>query len=228
MPPSPDSDRSGDSAIGGRLLATLALLSALGPLAIDAYLPGFTAMAADLDTPASTVQLTLTAFLFGLALGQLVIGTLSDRFGRRRPLLIALSVCTVASIGSALAPAIGVLIGLRFGQGFTGAAGVVIARAIVRDLSDDRATVRAFSLLGAIGSFAPVVAPLLGGALMPLVDWRGILGAVAIITGVMVLTAFLVVRESLPVERRTGGGIGATFAGAGGLFTNRLFVGYLR
>ena len=225
--PSPDSPSTSSSAITGRLLATLALLSALGPLAIDAYLPGFTAMAEDLDTSASTVQLTLTAFLFGLALGQLVIGTLSDRFGRRRPLLIALSISMLAGIACALAPAVELLIPLRFVQGFTGAAGVVISRAIVRDLSEGRATVRAFSLLGAIGSFAPVVAPLLGGTLMPVVDWRGVLGTVALITGGMVVTAWLAVPESLPAERRAGGGIGSTFAIAGGLFRNRLFVGYL-
>ncbi len=123
-------------------MATLALLSALGPLAIDAYLPGFTAMAEDLDTTASAVQLTLTAFLFGLALGQLVIGTLSDRFGRRQPLLIAMSVCTLAGIGCTFAPAIELLIPFRFIQGFTGAAGVVIARSIVRDLTEGRAAVR--------------------------------------------------------------------------------------
>lgn len=95
MPPSPDPTHSGDSVIGGRLLATLALLSVLGPLAINAYLPGFTAMAMDFNTSASTIQLTLTALLFGLALAQLVTDTLSDRFGRRRSLLIAMSVCFV-------------------------------------------------------------------------------------------------------------------------------------
>lgn len=227
VPLSPASHHASDSAIGRRLLFTLALLSALGPLAIDAYLPGFTAMAEDLDTPASTIQLTLTAFLFGLALGQLVIGTLSDRYGRRRPLLIAMSICTLAGIGCALAPAIELLVPFRFVQGFTGAAGVVIARSIVRDLTDGRAAVRAFSLLTAIGSFAPVVAPLLGGALMPLVDWRGVLGAVALITGLMVVTGCLFVRESLPVERRTDGGIGTTIRIAAGLFANRQYVGYL-
>lgn len=106
VPSCPEPSHADTSAIGRRQLAALGLLSALGPLAIDAYLPGFTAMAEDLDTDASTVQLTLTAFLFGLALGQLVIGTLSDWYGRRRPLLIP----------------------LRFVQGFTGAAGVVIAQ----------------------------------------------------------------------------------------------------
>lgn len=227
MPPSPEPSHAGTSEVGPRLLVTLALLSALGPLAIDAYLPGFTAMAEDLDTDASTVQLTLTAFLFGLALGQLVIGTLSDRYGRRRPLLIALSICTIAGIGCAATPAVGLLIPLRFVQGFTGAAGVVIARAIVRDLSEGRAAVRAFSLLTAIGSFAPVVAPLIGGALMPLVDWRGVLGAVAAITALMLLTAFLSAPESLPAERRTGGGAGATFRLAGGLLANRHYLGYL-
>ena len=227
MSPSPEPDHSPQSAIGGRLLLTLALLSALGPLAIDAYLPGFTAMAEDLHTPASSIQLTLTTFLFGLALGQLVIGTLSDRFGRRRPLLIAMSMCTLAGIGCTLAPSIELLIPLRFVQGFTGAAGVVIARSIVRDLTDGRAAVRTFSLLTAIGSFAPVVAPLLGGALMPLVDWRGVLGTVALLTALMLLAAFLAAPESLPVERRTGGGIGATFRLAADLFANRQYAGYL-
>lgn len=224
---SPEPDHARQHPIGGRLLLTLALLSALGPLAIDAYLPGFTAMAEDLDTPASTIQLTLTTFLFGLALGQLVIGTLSDRFGRRRPLLIAMSICTLAGIGCTVAPAIELLIPLRFVQGFTGAAGVVIARSIVRDLTDGRAAVRTFSLLTAIGSFAPVVAPLLGGALMPLADWRGVLGAVALITALMLVAAFFVAPESLPIERRTDGGIGATFRIASGLFANRQYVGYL-
>lgn len=233
MPPSPvpDPAHAGDpasaTAIGRRLLFALGLLSALGPLAIDAYLPGFNAMAEDLATDASSVQLTLTTFLFGLALGQLVIGTLSDRFGRRRPLLIALSICTMAGIGCAVAPTIEVLIPLRFVQGFTGAAGVVIARSVVRDLSEGRAAIRTFSMLAAITSFAPVVAPLLGGALMPLVGWRGVLGAVALVTSGMVLTALLVVRESLPVERRSEGGLGATLKIAGGLFGNRRYVGYL-
>lgn len=203
------------------------MLSAVGPLAIDMYLPGFTDMARDLDTPATSIQLTLTAFLIGLALGQLVIGTLSDRYGRRRPLLISLSICTVASIGCAIAPSITVLIALRFVQGFTAAAGVVIGRSIIRDLSDGRAAVKAFTALAAIVSFAPVIAPLLGGLLLPVVSWRGVLGAIAVATLAMVVVVFLFVPESLAPEQRSDGGIGDTFRTAGALFQNRAYVGYL-
>ncbi|HYH11793.1 MAG TPA: multidrug effflux MFS transporter, partial [Thermomicrobiales bacterium] len=167
------------------------------------------------------------AFLFGFASGQLVIGTLSDRFGRRQPLLISLAVCTVASIGCALAPGITLLIVLRFVQGFTGAAGVVIGRSIIRDLSEGRAAVKAFSVLAAIVSFAPVVAPLLGGTLLPLVSWRGVLGVIAASTLLMVVVIYLFMPESLAEEHRTDGGIGATFRIAGSLFSNRIYVGYL-
>lgn len=215
------------SRLTPRLLFILAFISAVPPLSIDMYLPGFTEMSRDLGTPASTVQLTLTAFLFGFASGQLVIGTLSDRFGRRRPLLISLAVCTVASIGCAIAPGIALLIALRFVQGFTGAAGVVIGRSIIRDLTEGRAAVKAFSILAAIVSFAPVVAPLLGGTLLPLVSWRGVLGVIAAATLLMTVVIFLFVPESLAVEHRNDGGIGATLRTARALFANRIYVGYL-
>lgn len=184
-------------------------------------------MARDLDTSAATIQLTLTAFLFGLAAGQLVIGTLSDRYGRRRPLLISLSICTVASIGCVMAPNIALLIALRFFQGFTGAAGVVIGRSVIRDLSEGRATVKAFSVLAAIVSFTPVVAPLLGGTLLPLVGWRGILGVIAVATMLMIVQIYLFVPESLAAEDRSDGGVAATLRTTGALFTNRVYVGYL-
>ncbi len=191
------------------------------------YLPGFTDMARDLGTSAATVQLTLTAFLFGLASGQLVIGTLSDRYGRRRPLLISLSICTVASVGCAIAPDITLLIALRFFQGFTGAAGVVIGRSIIRDLSEGRATIKAFSVLAAVVSFTPVVAPLLGGALLPLTGWRGILGVIAVATTLMIVLVYLFVPESLAAGDRSEGGLIATLRTTGALFSNRVYVGYL-
>ena len=215
------------SRLTTRLLFILALISAVPPLSIDMYLPGFTAMSRDLGTSASTVQLTLTAFLFGFASGQLVIGTLSDRHGRRRPLMISLTICTVASVGCAVAPSIGVLIALRFVQGFTGAAGVVIGRSIIRDITEGRAAVKAFSTLAAIVSFAPVIAPLLGGALLPVVSWRGVLGVIAAATVVMVVAVYLFMPETLARERRSEGGIGATMRSAGSLFSNRIYVGYL-
>ena len=115
------------------VMTMLALLSALGPFAIDMYLPAFPQMMQDLDTSAATIQLTLTTFMLGMAIGQLVIGPLSDQFGRRKPLLIGTVACLAASALCAVAPNIEFLIGMRFVQGFAGAAGVVLARAIVSD-----------------------------------------------------------------------------------------------
>lgn len=209
------------------LLISLALLAALGPLSIDMYLPGFTAMAEDLNTSASTIQLTLTSFLFGLALGQLVIGSLSDRFGRRTPLLVSMIVCLIASAACVLAPSIAILIPLRFIQGFSGAAGVVIGRSIIRDRSHGTSAVRAFSLLAAISSVAPVIAPLLGGILLPFVGWRGVLAVIAIATLVMLMNIVLFVPESLPPESRSTGGVAGVFRAAKALFANRIYLGFL-
>lgn len=209
------------------LLFALALISAVPPLSIDMYLPGFTRMSEDLATSASTVQLTLTSFLIGFASGQLVIGAVSDRHGRRLPLMLALVICTVASIGCATAPSIELLIAFRFVQGFTGAAGVVIGRSIIRDLTEGREAVRAFSVLAAIVSFAPVVAPLLGGMLLPIVGWRGVLAVIAIATVAMVAVSFLVIPESLTAEHRSEGGVRGTLGTIRGLVTNRVYAGYL-
>ncbi len=184
-------------------------------------------MATDLATPASVVQLTLTAFLFGLAAGQLVIGPLSDRFGRRMPLLVSMVVCALASVGAAASPNVELLIAFRFVQGFTGSAGIVIGRIAVTDIGSGRAAVRAFSQLAAIGSFAPVVAPLLGGLLMPAIGWRGVLWVIAAAAAVMTIGVALFIRESLPEERRRAGGIGETFWTTGWLFGNRSYVSYL-
>lgn len=222
--PTPAAARHG---VPAQLLLALALLSALGPLSVDMYLPGFTRMATDLATSASAVQLTLTAFLFGLAAGQLVIGPLSDRFGRRMPLLISMVVCTLASIGAAASPDVDLLIAFRFVQGFTGSAGIVIGRSAVTDVSSGRAAVRAFSLLAAIGSFAPVVAPLLGGLLMPGIGWRGVLWVIAGAATVMTVGVAVFIRESLPEGRRSSGGIGETFRTVRELSGNRGYVSYL-
>src|SRR3954453_22541364 len=117
-----------------RLIVLLGSIVAIGPLSIDTYLPAFPSMSRSLDASASAVQLTLTACLAGLALGQLVAGPLSDRLGRRRPVLVGVALYTVASLLCALAPSIAVLVVLRFVQGAAGAAGIVIGRAVVRDL----------------------------------------------------------------------------------------------
>ena len=170
-----------DRQVSGRLLLVLALLACLAPFATDLYLPAFPTMTEELGTDATRVQLTLTAFLLGTGAGQLIFGPLSDRMGRLRPLLIGTSICVVASVAAALAPTISVLIVARLVQGLSGAAGMVIGRAIISDLATGPTATRALSLMMTVTGVAPAVAPLIGGILTPIIGWRGILWVVAAI-----------------------------------------------
>ncbi|MEU5868432.1 multidrug effflux MFS transporter [Nonomuraea sp. NPDC047529] len=214
------------TGVSGPLLVVLGLLSAVAPLATDMYLPVFTGLAADLGTGAAGVQLTLTAFLTGLALGQLVIGPLSDRFGRRGPILLATAAALVACVLCALAPDIRTLVALRFVHGFAGSAGIVIGRAVAADLTTGRAAARIFSLLASVVGVAPVVAPLIGGALSP-AGWRVEFWVMAGISAVMLLGSALVVPETLPPGRRHAGGLAATGRNVRRLFADRGYVGYV-
>jgi DHA1 family bicyclomycin/chloramphenicol resistance-like MFS transporter len=189
-------------AITGALLLVLALLSAVAPFATDLYLSAFPLMTTDLGTSATAVQLTLTAFLVGIALGQLVFGPLSDRFGRMAPLVVGSVLCLAASAATALAPTVEILVGARFAQGITGAAGMVIGRAIISDLAVGAAAARAFSLMMLVGGVAPVVAPVLGSVLVGPLGWRGVLWVVFGIVAVMVVGVIAVVRETHTAERR--------------------------
>jgi DHA1 family bicyclomycin/chloramphenicol resistance-like MFS transporter len=216
----------GTSGIGPLLLVTLALLSALAPFSIDMYLPGLPALAVDLGTDAARVQLTLTGFMVGLAIGQLVIGPLSDRWGRRRPLLVGTTVCVLSGVGCATAPSIELLVVTRFWQGFAGAAGIVIARAVVADLTTGRTAARAFSIMMTAAGLGPILAPLLGGAVLLVGDWRAVFWVLTAITALMWLGALLVVPETLRPEDRHGGGLAALRSNAGYVLRNRRFVGY--
>ncbi|NUO96748.1 MAG: multidrug effflux MFS transporter [Nonomuraea sp.] len=207
------------------MLVVLGLLSAVAPLATDLYLPVFTDLAADLRAGAAGVQLTLTAFLVGLAVGQLVIGPLSDRYGRRRPILLATAAALAACVLCALAPNIWTLVALRFVHGFAGSAGIVIGRAVAADLVTGRAAARIFSLLASVVGIAPVVAPLAGGALAP-AGWRAEFWVLAGISAVMLAGSALVVPETLPRERRHAGGLAATGRTVRRLFGDRGYVGY--
>jgi MFS transporter, DHA1 family, multidrug resistance protein len=194
----------------GVWICVLALLTAIAPLATDMYLPALPDVAAELGATASHVQLTLTGFLVGLAAGQLVIGPLSDAWGRRRLLLGGTLLCLVASAACVVAPTIGVLVVARFLQGFGGAAGIVLSRAMIVDRTTGDRTVRLFSLMMAINGIAPVVAPLVGSGLLGVGSWRGIFVALTALTLVMAVGAFVAVSESLPPERRVRGGLRAT------------------
>ncbi|MHA3021502.1 multidrug effflux MFS transporter [Mycobacterium sp. BMJ-28] len=208
------------------LIAALALLSAVTPLSIDMYLSAFPAMAAQFETSAPTIQLTLTALLIGLAVGQLVIGPLSDRYGRRRPLLVGTAVCLAASLLCIYSPSAEILIGLRFVQGFAGAAGVVIARAIVADRAAGAEAARLFGVLMVIGALAPVIAPVLGGFIVADLGWRAVFGVLAVLNALMLLGAVFFAPESLPPERRRPGGLVALRSSARTVLSNRRYVGY--
>ncbi|HEX5500086.1 MAG TPA: multidrug effflux MFS transporter [Thermomicrobiales bacterium] len=211
---------------GARLIVILGALSAFGPLSIDMYLPGLPALQRDFGASASAAQLTLSACMLGLAAGQLLAGPLSDRLGRRLPLLAGLAGFAVVSLLCALAPSVWALAGLRVLQGLAGAAGIVISRAIVRDLHTGVAMARFFSLLMLVNGAAPVLAPLVGGQILRFGSWRGAFVTLFLIGIGLFMAGLFGVPETLLAERRSAGGLGETVAGFGRMLRDRAFVGY--
>ena len=212
---------------GRRLVVVLGALSAFGPLSIDMYLPGLPSMSRDLSAPASAAQLTVTACLVGLGVGQLFAGPISDALGRRRPLLVGLVAYVIASLLCAAAPSVWVLVGVRFVQGLAGAVGIVVARAIVRDGHEREGLARMYAILFAINAMAPVLAPIIGGQLLHVTDWRGVFVVLAGVGALLFAATWLIVSETLPVALRRGGGAARTLRVMRGLLSERLFVGYV-
>lgn len=208
MPTLSASDQSTGAAESGtsrRLLLALALLAAAAPIGSDLYLASFPEVVSALHTDPAHVQLTLTAFLVGIGLGPMLWGPLSDRLGRRTPLLIGVSVAVVAGAVAVAAPTIEVLVAARFVQALAGSAGMVVARAVVTDLTHGYVRARTMSLLMTITSLAPIAAPVAGGLLADRMPWRGVLGIVLAAMVLQVLAAVTTVPESLPPERRRQG-----------------------
>ncbi|TFV77706.1 Bcr/CflA family efflux MFS transporter [Blastococcus sp. CT_GayMR19] len=194
---------------------------------MDLYLPAFPTLATDLDATHAQVQLTLTADVLGLVAGQLVLGPLSDAWGRRRLLLGATVVCTLASVLCALAPSALVLTAWRFLQGFSGGGGIVLARAVAADLTSGVDAARLFSLFMTLSSVAPIVAPMLGGLLLVWTgSWPVMFYILAGINAVLALAVWVAVPETLPEERRRAGGMRATGRAFWDLARDRVFVGY--
>jgi MFS transporter, DHA1 family, multidrug resistance protein len=208
------------------LIVVLGALSTFGPLSMDMYLPSLPTIATDLQAGTSTVQLSLTACVAGLALGQLVAGPLSDSLGRRRPLLVGLAGFVVASILCAFAPSITVLIALRFIQGLCGASGLVIARAIVRDLYSGVAAARFFSRLMLVSGLAPILAPLVGGQLLRFTTWRGVFWFLALVGLGIFLAALFGAPETRPAQQRRTSGGRAPAGSFGHLLRDPQLVGY--
>jgi MFS transporter, DHA1 family, multidrug resistance protein len=216
------------AAVSTSLVLTLALQSAVPPFATDMYTPAFPRVTADLATSASLVGLTLTTFFLGMALGQLLGGPLSDQRGRRTPMIVGGLICTLGAVGCALAPSIGLLIVFRVVQGFGGGLAAVVARAVVVDVAKGDLLAKVMSIMMALGGLAPMVAPVFGGAVLTLGGtWRTVFWCLVGFGLLMVITAILFVPESLPRERRHGGGLRQFTSGLSQVLRIRLYVGYM-
>jgi DHA1 family bicyclomycin/chloramphenicol resistance-like MFS transporter len=207
------------------MIVALGLLSTFGPISLDLYLPALPQLADELGTSTSAAQLSITACLVGLSVGQVLAGPLSDRLGRRRPLVVGLAAYALMSLACAVAPSVELLVLFRLLQGFAGAAGLVIARAVARDLYSGGALLLFLSRLMLISGLAPVLAPVIGGLLNQFLSWRGLFAVLAGFGVVLLLVGAFGLRETLPPERRRQGGLAATAAGFRELLGDRLFVG---
>lgn len=210
-----------------RLIVILGSLGALAPLSIDMYVPALPQLARDLHTSASELQLTLTACLVGLAAGQLIAGPFSDRFGRRQPLFAGLALYATASLACAFAPSVMALTGLRLVQALSGATGIVISRAAVRDSHSGTTMARFFSVLMLVNGLAPVLAPVVGGQILRFTSWRGVFVVLAAIGAAMLVASWLFFPETLPAADRTSRiGMRSTLREFRQPLRDREFIGY--
>ncbi|GFZ80093.1 putative MFS-type transporter YdgK [Paenibacillus marchantiophytorum] len=210
-----------------RLAMLLGLFSTLGPFTIDMYLPAFPEIVKQFGTTASLVQLSLTACLLGLGIGQLVMGSLSDVHGRRNPLLISMAVYVVASLACAFSPNIGLLIAFRFVQGFAASAGIVISRAIARDLYSGHELTKFFSLLLLVGNLGPLVAPVTGSGILSFTSWIGVFVALSLLGIYLLMMTKWKLQETLPADRRRPSNFVEQLRNYGLLLRDRKFVGYM-
>lgn len=208
-----------------RFVLCLGSITALGPLSIDMYLPALPHIAGDLAASPSLVQASLSACIMGLALGQLLVGPVSDAAGRRRPLFVGLIVYALMSVLCALAPTAPLLVAARFAQGLAGSAALVIATAVARDLYHGPAAARFFSTLMLVMGLAPILAPVLGAQVLRVVPWHGIFVILSAASLALLAVAYRVLPETLPPERRHGGGLGQALGAFAGVMRDRVFLG---
>lgn len=208
-----------------KLIVILGALTALGPLTVDTYLPALPTITADLKTTSAAVGLTLTGTLIGFALGQLLVGPLSDSLGRRQPLLVAVALHVGASMMCAVAPNIVLLSAFRVGQGMAASGAAVVALAIVRDVADGRSFVVMMSRLLLVMGVAPVLAPTLGSQLLRWTQWRGVFVILAVIAALLLVVTAWGLHETLPPSHRLRGGVRRNLSAYGALLRDRTFVG---
>lgn len=207
-------------------IALLGAVVALGPLTIDMYLPALPVIGTDLQTGSDHVQLTLASYFIGLALGQLIYGPASDRYGRKPPLLIGLAIYVLASLMCTLTSDVMMLVFWRFVQALGGAAGMVITRAIVRDRCDTQQAARAFSLLMLVMGVAPILAPLIGGWILALANWRWIFAVLAGYGALMFLLVLLAIEETIVTRNPLATRLAVIFRNFRHLLGQADFVGY--
>jgi len=208
-----------------RIALVLGLLSAIGPFAIDMYLPALPEIGASLGAGIGPVQMSLTAFFLSLGVGQLLYGPVSDMVGRKPPLYFGLVLFALASIGCALATDIETLIALRFVQGLGAAAGMAIPRAVVRDLHTGNDAARLMSLLMLVFSVSPILAPLIGSAVIAFAGWRGVFWAVTIAAMVGLATVSFVLKETRPAQERVESSLGSALKAYGVLLRDTHYLG---
>lgn len=226
--PAPGRDRGAVrprwSRLGVPQLVLLGAATAVGPLTIDLYLPAFPAMAADLRASDAAIQLSLTAVVVGIAIGQVVLGPLADRWGRRPPLLLGFAGYVAASLVVALSTTLPMLLAGRLLQGFMASAGIVVARAVLRDYVSGPALGRALAGLLLVIGVVPILAPVLGSLLVPLTGWRGIFVSLAVLGLALLATLAARLPESLPASQRRPTSVRALAFGYWGLLTDRSFI----
>ena len=210
-----------------RLALILGSLTGMGPLAIDTYLPALPTIAREFGTGMADVQISLSIYFIGIALGQALYGPLSDRLGRKPALYAGLLMFIAGSLGCALSPGVGALSAFRFLQALGGCAPLVVPRAVVRDIFDARESVRMLSVLMLVFGLAPVLSPLLGGQLLVYFGWRSIFWVHASIGAVLLFAVIVFLGESLPAERRVRHPIAAIAATYRSLLHDRSYMGYV-
>lgn len=208
-------------------IVLLGALTALGPFTVDLYLPAFPLLEEDFQTTSAVIQLTLTGTMLGFSLGQLIVGPVSDKVGRRIPLLAVTLLHVVASIAAALAPTIELLMVARVGMGMGAAAGGVVAMAIVRDLFGGKRLVVMLSRLALVSGVAPVAAPLIGSALLAVMPWQGIFVVLAIYGALMLVCTLFLIPETLPKARRQDRGNTTVLQRYKSVLSDRVFIGTL-
>jgi DHA1 family bicyclomycin/chloramphenicol resistance-like MFS transporter len=209
-----------------RFAILLAVFCALGPFTVDMYLSSFPEIMSFFDTNASMVQASLTSALLGLSFGQIIIGPLSDVHGRRKPLLFSMILFFISSVGCAISPNVEVFIVLRFIQGFSASAGLVIARAIIRDMYDGVELTKFFALLTTITSVTPLLSPLAGSAVISFTSWVGVFVFTGIVGIYLTIMTVWKVQDTLPIENRVSSDFKELLKNYKSLLQDRKFMGY--